>query len=449
MHHWGASAMIIVVGIHMAQTFLWGAYKKPRETTWIVGVVLLMLTLAFGLSGYLLTWDNRAYWGTVVTTRITALAPGGSLLLRILGTDGNSIGRVTFARFYSAHVTLLPIVTALLIGFHVYLVRRHGVTPAPGDELLPKKKFYPQQLFKDTVATFVWFVGVALMVAFVKVPLGHIADPTDTSFVPRPEWYFLFLFQLLKLFQGPLEVVGAVVLPGMAMAILIAMPFIDRATLVRIRQRTTAIAVVVVAAIGWATLTARAVATTPRIVEEDGTADIASWQTIPAAQLAGIAAFRANQCATCHALGRSGPGPDLTKAVSVKPAEWLTNHFRQPNGASSAAADISSAQLRSLVQLVTKHDDNAVDAWQTAPDAAAQGAMVFQANQCGICHSINGEGGKLGPVLNGLRLRRDRTWVEGHFADPEAFTPGSNMPPYNLNPMDLDVLTTYVMSIPK
>src|SRR5690242_7967444 len=149
MHHWGASAMIIVVGIHMAQTFLWGAYKKPRETTWIVGVVLLLLTLAFGLSGYLLTWDNRAYWGTVVTTRITALAPGGSLLLRILGTDGNSIGRVTFARFYSAHVTLLPIVTALLIGFHVYLVRRHGVTPAPGDELLPKKKFYPQQLFKD------------------------------------------------------------------------------------------------------------------------------------------------------------------------------------------------------------------------------------------------------------------------------------------------------------
>ena len=92
----------------MAQVFLWGAYKKPREATWMVGVFSVLLTLAFGLSGYLLAWDNRAYWGTMVTTQITALAPGGSLLLRVLGTDGGSIGRVTFARFYAAHVTLLP-----------------------------------------------------------------------------------------------------------------------------------------------------------------------------------------------------------------------------------------------------------------------------------------------------------------------------------------------------
>ena len=103
LHHWGASLMIIVVGLHMAQTFLWGAYKKPRETTWILGVLLLLLTLAFGLSGYLLTWDNRAYWGTIVTTRIVGLAPGGSMLLRALGAEGGQIGRVAFARFYAAH----------------------------------------------------------------------------------------------------------------------------------------------------------------------------------------------------------------------------------------------------------------------------------------------------------------------------------------------------------
>src|SRR5580698_11024861 len=205
LHHWGASLMIIVVVLHMAQVFLWGAYKKPRETTWIVGVLLFLLTLAFGLSGYLLAWDNRAYWGTMVTTRITASAPGGAVLLRLLGTDGNSIGRVTFARFYGAHVTLLPLITGLLILFHVILVRKHGVAPAPGDESKPKKKFFPEQVFKDTVAIFLWCVGVALMVAFVKVPLGHVADPTDTSYTPRPEWYFLFLFQMLKLFQGPLD----------------------------------------------------------------------------------------------------------------------------------------------------------------------------------------------------------------------------------------------------
>src|SRR5712691_4628319 len=132
LHHWGATLMIIVVVLHMTQVFIWGAYKKPRETTWMVGVTLLLVTLAYGLTGYLLPWDNRAYWGTVVTTQIASQAPGaGPYILRLLGSDGGSIGVVTFARFYAAHVLLLPPLTMLLIGVHVYLVRRHGVAPAP------------------------------------------------------------------------------------------------------------------------------------------------------------------------------------------------------------------------------------------------------------------------------------------------------------------------------
>src|SRR5579862_8107080 len=126
LHHLGASMMIGVVVLHMVQVFLYGGYKKPREATWIAGVALLLLTLAYGLSGYLLPWDNRAYWGTVVTTQIAALAPGvGPLLTRLLGSDGTAIGVVTFARFYAAHVLLLPPLTMLIIGLHVYLVRRH------------------------------------------------------------------------------------------------------------------------------------------------------------------------------------------------------------------------------------------------------------------------------------------------------------------------------------
>lgn len=379
LHHWGASAMIVVVGLHMAQVFLWGAYKKPREATWMIGVVLLVLTLAFGLSGYLLAWDNRAYWGTMVTTRITAMAPGGSILLRLLGTDGSSIGRVTFARFYAAHVTLLPIVTLLLIVFHVILVRRHGVAPAPGDESRPKKRFFPEQVFKDTVAITIWCVAVACMVAFVKVPLGHVADPTDTSYVPRPEWYFLFLFQMLKLFEGPLEFFGAVVLPGLAMAVLLLMPFIDRGRMLRITQRTGAIAVVALAALGWTALTARAVATTPKQIEDENLEDPQPWQLVPASQLLGTAALRT-----------------------------------------------------------------------TAPPNMVQGAIVYQANQCSMCHTLNGEGAKVGPVLNGLRTRHDRAWVLGHFVDPDKYTPGSEMPPFdNLGTQELENLTDYVLSIPK
>src|SRR5216683_1624491 len=125
LHHWGASMTIAIVVLHMVQVFLWGAYRKPREGTWIAGCVLLLLTLAYGLTGYLLPWDNRAYWGTVVTTRIGATVPVmGPYVSRLLASTGE-IGVVTFARFYGMHVLLLPPATFLLIGLHVYLVRRH------------------------------------------------------------------------------------------------------------------------------------------------------------------------------------------------------------------------------------------------------------------------------------------------------------------------------------
>src|SRR5688500_14105465 len=139
LHHWGASLMIVIVVLHMVQTFLWGAYKRPREATWLVGVILLLLTFAYGLTGYLLPWDNRAYWGTVVATQIGASVPGaGPWIERLLASE-NGIGVATFARFYAIHVLLLPPATMLLIGLHVYLVRKHGVAPTAGDTA-PKKR---------------------------------------------------------------------------------------------------------------------------------------------------------------------------------------------------------------------------------------------------------------------------------------------------------------------
>src|SRR6476619_2025731 len=107
LHHWGASMMIVVVVLHMCQVFLYGSYKKPREATWMLGVVLLLLTLAYGLTGYLLPWDNRAYWGTVVATQIGSTVPVmGPYVSRLLASTGD-VGVVTFARFYGLHVLLL------------------------------------------------------------------------------------------------------------------------------------------------------------------------------------------------------------------------------------------------------------------------------------------------------------------------------------------------------
>src|SRR3954469_24471854 len=264
LHHWGASMMIVVVVLHMVQVFLYGAYKKPREATWMIGVVLLLLTLAYGLTGYLLPWDNRAYWGTVVTTQIAAQAPVlGPYLSRLLGGEG-AVGVVTFARFYGLHVLLLPPATLLLVAVHVYLVRKHGVAPVPADEGLPKKKFYPAQMFRDTVAIFIAFAILFSLAVAVRVPLEQLADPTDTTYIPRPEWYFLFLFQTLKLFSGPLEVLGSVILPGISIMMLILVPFLDRAHMVRVTRRTVAASIVLLSAIGWGGLTLAAVKGTPK-----------------------------------------------------------------------------------------------------------------------------------------------------------------------------------------
>src|SRR5260370_7529680 len=151
MHHWGASIMLIIVVMPMLKVFLYGGYKKRREVTWMGGVVLLVITLGLGLTGYLLPWDNRAYWGTVVTTQIAGQAPiAGPYLARLLGGEGR-IGVVTFARFYALHVLLLPPLTMILIAIHVYLVRKLGVTPAVV-AIAARQRIFPAQVLTDTLS---------------------------------------------------------------------------------------------------------------------------------------------------------------------------------------------------------------------------------------------------------------------------------------------------------
>jgi ubiquinol-cytochrome c reductase cytochrome b subunit len=456
LHHWGASMMIVVVVLHMVQVFLYGAYKKPREATWMVGVVLLLLTLAYGLTGYLLPWDNRAYWGTVVTTQIAGQAPVlGPYLSRLLGGE-SEIGVVTFARFYGLHVLLLPPATVFLMVLHIFLVRKHGVAPLPGDESQPKKKFYPQQVFKDTLAIFIAFAILFIMAVAVRVPLEQLADPTDTSYIPRPEWYFLFLFQSLKLFSGPLEVVGSVVLPGVAVLLLILVPFIDRGKMVKVTRRTVAIAVVLLAAIGWGGLTAAAVRSTPKetlaaSVDFSGPTD---WMQLSPEEMVGIAYFRKENCVSCHSMGDQGTavGPDLTKTSIHKDAAWMIQHFKRPSamrpGTSMPPIQLTDAQLNSLAAFLLKLNEKNATALDNAPDFAVQGALLFQTNRCGACHLVNGGGMRIGPTLNGLSKRQSRGWVEEHFADPAKMVPGSIMPPYKLAPKDLENLTSYLFALP-
>lgn len=456
LHHWGGSMMIVVVALHMTQVFLWGAYKKPREATWMVGVVLLLLTLAYGLTGYLLPWDNRAYWGTVVTTQIAAKAPLlGPYLARLLGSDG-SIGVVTFARFYALHVLLLPPATTLLVVVHVYLVRKHGVAPAPGDAG-PKKKFFPEQVFKDTVAIFAAFVILFVMAVAVRVPLERLADPTDTSYIPRPDWYFLFLFQTLKLFEGPLEIIGSVVLPTLGVLVLFLVPFLDRGPVLRLTQRTTAAGVLALAVLGWSGLTLAAIRSTPRSVvaaADPGGPQV--WQQLSPEELAGIGYFRKENCSSCHPVGSDTTGkigPDLTRAEVRKSAAWMIAHFKRPAqmvpGSSMPPIQLSDSQLNALAAFLLQLNAKNAEGLHRAPAFAVDGALVYQANRCGACHQVNGVGVKLGPPLNGLVARRTRDWVEQHFFEPQKLSPGTVMPAYKFSPRDSDRITTYLLALPE
>jgi len=457
LHHWGASMMIVVVVLHMTQVFLYGAYKKPREATWIAGVFLLLLTLAYGLTGYLLPWDNRAYWGTVVTTQVAAQAPlVGPYLLRLLGSAGD-VGVVTFARFYGLHVLLLPPATALLIVLHVYLVRKHGVAPAPGDEVQPPKKFFPEQVFRDTVGIFIAFATLFVMAVAVRVPLEQLADPTDTTYIPRPEWYFLFLFQSLKLFKGPLEIVGSVVLPTLAILVLVLVPFIDRGKMRRVTQRSFAAAVVCLVAIGWTSLTVAAVVTTPKpaVAAQIDYSQPTGWLELSPIEMAGIGYFRQENCTSCHTVGDGKPkiGPDLAGSAIHKTGAWMIQHFKRPSamvpGSAMPSIQLSDAQLNTLAAFLLKLNPQNAVALQSAPEFAVEGALIYQKSQCGSCHMINGVGVKLGPPLNGLKRRRTEEWVERHFRDPQALSAGSIMPPYRFTPSEMQKIVSYLFVLPE
>lgn len=441
LHHWGASLMIIIVVLHMVQVFLYGAYKKPREATWLVGVVLLLFTLAFGLTGYLLPWDNRAYWGTVVTTQIAGTAPlVGDLTKELMGA-GETVGAVTFSRFYIVHVLVLPLFTLGLVGAHVYLVRRHGVAPQVGDEARPKVKFFPGQVWKDTVAIFAAFALLYGLALFAQVPLERLADPTDLSYIPRPEWYFLFLFQLLKYFEGPLEVVGTVLLPGLATLALFAVPFIDREKVIPLAKRSYALAAVVLGGLAFASLTWAALKSTPA-PQTKLTVDYAEptpWLALSADEVASVGYWRQGDCARCHAPGAAKP---LTKPTQ-RERDWLVEHFRKEGKVS----DLKEFQLNALSNEMREMDADVRAALESTPGIAIQGATVFHVKRCSACHVINGTGNAVGPPLNGLARRRKAEFVAALIRNPAAMTPGSQMPPFKLSNEEMDALLAYLFAL--
>ena len=240
-HSWSANLLIGVLFLHLLTTYMMCAYRRPREMTWVTGVLLLGVFLAFGFSGYLLPWNELAFFATRVGTAIVGVVPviGDDLLL--LARGGEDVTGDTLARFYSLHIIVFPLVAFGLLGSHLFLVKKHGMSvPATGrpaaadnDDQVPSMPFLPHFLLRDMVG---WYLALALLAALSALfpwELGTKADPFASA--PegiKPEWYFLFMFQTLKILPariGPLEgEVCGVLFFGLCGLVVLLVPFIDR-----------------------------------------------------------------------------------------------------------------------------------------------------------------------------------------------------------------------------
>ncbi len=234
VHSWSANLMIAAAFIHMFSALFLRAFRKPRELTWVTGALLLFLSLTFGFSGYLLPWNKLAYFATKVGTDIAGVVPLiGPFLLRFL-RGGDEVTGATLTRFFGFHVAILPAMATVLLGMHLYLVQKHGMSTPPSVDpaTTPKMKFIPHFLLRDLVG---WLAAVALLAALASIfpwELGEKADP----FAPapagiRPEWYFVFMFQTLKYIPSKIlgmdgEVLGIIAF-GVLGLLLVVTPFIS------------------------------------------------------------------------------------------------------------------------------------------------------------------------------------------------------------------------------
>ena len=263
IHHWGADLMILFVVMHLLRIFFQAAYKHPRQIVWVVGMLLLMVTMGFGFTGYLLPWDQRAYWATVVGTQIAGSVPVIGDTLQLLLRGGTDVTGDTMSRFFGIHVLVLPISLVALLGLHLILVHQFGLAspkrpePRTAEEKAavakePVRPFFPNYLVDELVA---WYVLLAVLVVLASLFPAGLEDPANPLQTPqhvKPEWYFLGVYQLLKLI--PIKVVG-IMIPIIAVGLLVIWPFLDRSREVLARRRKLAVGGATIVLLGLIVLT--------------------------------------------------------------------------------------------------------------------------------------------------------------------------------------------------
>jgi ubiquinol-cytochrome c reductase cytochrome b subunit len=370
IHYWGAGAMVVLALVHMTQVFLFGAYKYPREINWLSGSLLLLLVLAMAFTGQLLRWDQDAFWSIVVAAEQAARAPLLGEILTRLVVAGQNVGGATLTRFYATHVFLIPAAMFGLIGLHLYLVVKRGISepPTPGDVVRPMTyrqryaeilhrgiPFYPDAAYRDAIGAFVATVVIVILAASVGAPdLGKPADPTVVVADPRPDWYFLGYFALLALIPPNAENLVIIGLPTFAALFLFALPILFPVGERHWSRRPVAIAVVAIPLIAYAALTIEGFASpwAPALVANP---------QLPAAVTAGLTApqqhgaqlFIQKDCFACHQVAGAGGrrGPDLTDVGSRLGPDRITQRILVggAGGMPAFAATLTPTEVADLV----------------------------------------------------------------------------------------------------
>ena len=411
LHFFGASFIVVAAVAHMARVVMFGSYKQPREVTWLTGVALLLIIMGFALTGYLLPWDQKAYWATTVTINIARSAPLFGEQIAAVMRGGSELGALTLLRWYAVHVLLLPAALIALTVTHLYLMRRHGIsgpiTPKPG----AAKPFYPYHALRDSLAVAAVFAVLIALAATVRVPLDGVADPSDASYVPRPEWYFLSLFQLLKYFPGPLEPVATLIIPGAVVTFVALVPFLDRRPDRHPSKRPLVMAAFGLLAVGAGALTYLGLKDSPTHVPPDRFTPMA---------IAG-AEFAADQrCADLppdrrrRQSGR-GDATDEGYRLGDRPHRRSRND-RPRHPAGPRPAGCASHRPRSVISYLQR-----VRAGGVAPSQVDhKPGIVVYGTWCVRCHIIDGEGVESGPDLTYAGEKRDARWLHAWITDPAA-----------------------------
>lgn len=354
IHKWGASLVVIFVVLHLLRVLYMAAYKYPRELTWVVGVLLLLVIMAFGFTGYLLPWDQKAYWATVVGTHIASFAPGvGNFVMEILRGQPE-VGVRTLGRFYAFHTLFLPSILFLLVTIHLAMVVKQGIAPLPlkkfasvaraqyhkvYNEFKEKGRPFYESMAKDVIVAFALLLLLIFLAWKFGAQLGEEADPASATYVPRPEWYFFFLFELLWWFPGKWIPVATFWIPALLILVLLFLPWLDRnihRTPLR-RPWTIGLTTAVLAMAVFLTYKG-ATAPKPPTAAVAARTKLETEALSPLAQK-GLAVYEEQGCAACHTIAGSGSaaGPDLTKVGRRRDAQWLKDFIVDPTTANPAS----------------------------------------------------------------------------------------------------------------